>query len=76
MANIIEQAQKSRAAYIVMGSHGHSALYDLLAGSTTTGVLKRSTCPVLIVPPAPKPAAKSAPKPAAPAPVAPPPTPV
>lgn len=52
--NILEQATKRRAAYIVMGSHGHSALYDLLAGSTTTGVLRRSPCPVLVVPPPPK----------------------
>lgn len=48
---ITEQAAKRRAAYVVMGSHGHSALYDLLAGSTTSGVLKRSPCPVLVVPP-------------------------
>lgn len=49
--HILEQAKKSRAAYIVMGTHGRSALYDLLAGSTTTGVVRRSTCPVLVVPP-------------------------
>lgn len=52
---IVEQATKRRAAYVVMGSHGHSALYDLLAGSTTSGVLKRSPCPVLVVPPTKKP---------------------
>jgi nucleotide-binding universal stress UspA family protein len=33
-----------------MGSHGHGAFYDLLVGSTTQGVLKRATCPVVIVP--------------------------
>uniref|UniRef100_UPI0040495246 universal stress protein n=1 Tax=Cephaloticoccus sp. TaxID=1985742 RepID=UPI0040495246 len=54
MTSIIEQARKSRAAYIVIGSHGHSALYDLLAGSTATGVIKRAPCPVLVVPPAGK----------------------
>lgn len=54
VTHIVEQAKKSRAAYIVMGSHGHSALYDLFAGSTTTGVLKRSPCPVLVVPSAAK----------------------
>lgn len=54
VTHILEQAKKSRAAYIVMGSHGHSALYDLLAGSTTTGVLKRAGCPILVVPPATK----------------------
>ncbi|MCF7761912.1 MAG: universal stress protein [Cephaloticoccus sp.] len=55
---ILEQAGKSRATYIVMGSHGHSALYDLLAGSTATGVVKQSPCPVVIVPPAKKKSAK------------------
>ena len=50
VTSIIEQARKSRAAYIVIGSHGHSALYDLLAGSTATGVIKRAPCPVLVVP--------------------------
>lgn len=47
---ILGQAKKSRANYIVMGSHGHTAFYDLLAGSTTSGVLKRATCPVVVVP--------------------------
>ena len=47
---IIEQAEKYGADYIVMGSHGHTAFYDLLVGSTTHGVLKRAKCPVVIVP--------------------------
>jgi nucleotide-binding universal stress UspA family protein len=34
-----------------MGSHGHTAFYDLLVGSTTHGVLMRANCPVVIVPP-------------------------
>lgn len=48
--NILEQAKKLAAAYIVVGTHGHTAFYDLLVGSTTSGVLKRTTCPVLVVP--------------------------
>lgn len=48
---IIEQAKKLPADYIIVGSHGHKALYDLLVGSTAGGVLKRSACPVIIVPP-------------------------
>lgn len=48
--HIVEQAKKFAADYIVMGSHGHTALYDLLVGSTTHGVLLRAACPVLIVP--------------------------
>lgn len=49
--HIIEQAKKFVADYIVMGSHGHTALYDLLVGSTTHGVLLRTSCPVVIIPP-------------------------
>jgi len=49
---ILDQARKSRADYIVMGSHGHGVLYDLFVGSTAHGVLSRATCPVLLVPPA------------------------
>jgi nucleotide-binding universal stress UspA family protein len=48
--HIIEQAEKNGADYIVMGSHGHTALYDLLVGSTTHGVLMRAKCPVIVVP--------------------------
>lgn len=50
VAAIVEQAIESKADYIVMGSHGHTAFYDLLVGSTTHGVLNRATCPVVIVP--------------------------
>ena len=48
--HIVEQAVKLKADYIIMGSHGHTALYDLLVGSTTHGVLMRAKCPVVIVP--------------------------
>jgi nucleotide-binding universal stress UspA family protein len=47
---ILECAQKMKADAIVMGRHGHGAMYNLLVGSVTEGVLKRSTCPVLLVP--------------------------
>ena len=48
--HILGEAERTGADYIVMGSHGHTALYDLLVGSTTHGVLKRARCPVVIVP--------------------------
>ena len=54
VAHIIEQADACDADYVVMGSHGHTAFYDLLVGSTTHGVLKRAQCPVVIVPAAKK----------------------
>ncbi|HXQ81340.1 MAG TPA: universal stress protein [Opitutaceae bacterium] len=47
---IVREALGNRADFIVVGSHGHTALYDLLVGSTTHGVLKKAACPVLIVP--------------------------
>jgi len=48
---ILDAAKLTDAAYIVMGSHGHNAFYDLLVGTTTHGVLRKATCPVVIVPP-------------------------
>jgi universal stress protein A len=50
LPHILEQAKITGASYIVLGTHGHTAFYDLLVGSTTGGVLKRATCPVLVVP--------------------------
>jgi universal stress protein A len=62
-AQILDQARRLRADYIVLGSQGHNAIYDLLVGSTAHTVLQNAPCPVVIVPPAPrkktkKPAAK------------------
>jgi len=48
--DIIEQAATRNADYIVLGSHGHGALYHLFSGSVVTGVLKRSPCPVIVIP--------------------------
>ena len=47
---ILRESETQQADLIVMGSHGHEALYHLLAGSVTSGVLKSANCPVLIVP--------------------------
>ncbi len=47
---IVDYAKEQAADYIIMGSHGHSAIYDLLVGSTTHGVLQDACCPVIIVP--------------------------
>ncbi len=51
---ILDQANERDAAMIVMGSHGHGALYELLVGSITQGVLKGAKCPVVVVPSAGK----------------------
>lgn len=47
---IAEEAVRRSAIYVVIGSHGHAAFYDLLVGSTTAAVLRRVACPVVIVP--------------------------
>ncbi|MGH8047559.1 MAG: universal stress protein [Chthoniobacterales bacterium] len=47
---IVEQAVEQKADFIVLGSHGHGALYHLFAGSVVTGVLKRAKTPVIVVP--------------------------
>ncbi len=47
---IMEEADRLNVDMIVLGSHGHGAMYQLLVGSVSEGVLHRATCPVLIVP--------------------------
>lgn len=47
---IIDQAKLQGADYIVLGSHGHGAIFHLFSGSVVTGVLKHSPCPVVVVP--------------------------
>ncbi len=47
---LLSQAEGLGADYLVLGSHGHSALYDLIAGSIAQAVLKEATIPVLVVP--------------------------
>lgn len=47
---ILERAAKLPADLIVIGSHGHGALYRALLGSISEGVVRKATCPVLIVP--------------------------
>ena len=62
---ITDAAKKLTADYIVMGSHDHIALYDLVVGSTTHGVLKHAQCPVIIIPAHPSQPAKPPASPAA-----------
>ncbi len=47
---ILEEANRLGVGMIVMGSHGRSAIARLVLGSVSEGVLRRATCPVLIVP--------------------------
>ena len=47
---IINESKKIGADYIMLGSHGHGALFHLIVGSVSEGVVRRATCPVIIVP--------------------------
>lgn len=47
---ILEEAIRLQADLVIMGSHGRSALMHLLMGSVCEGVIKDSTCPVVVVP--------------------------
>jgi nucleotide-binding universal stress UspA family protein len=47
---ILDQAARHEADYIVVGSHGHGALYHLFSGSVVNGILKRAGCPVVVIP--------------------------
>ena len=46
---IVAFAEAEHPQMIVMGTHGHSALGNVLLGSVTTGVLARTKIPVLLV---------------------------
>ena len=47
---ILKQAEKLEAEVIVVGSHGRGKLFDLVVGSVSAGVIRKSKVPVLVVP--------------------------
>ncbi|WP_010584985.1 universal stress protein [Schlesneria paludicola] len=47
---ILSQAKEHSVDMIVMGSHGHGALYQLVFGSVAKSVMHETTIPILIVP--------------------------
>lgn len=47
---ILAQADALKADLIVVGSHGRSGFERLLLGSVTEKVLRKATCPVMVVP--------------------------
>lgn len=46
---IVEEAKDWQADLIVMGTHGHTALVQLVLGSVAEGVIRRAPVPVLLV---------------------------
>jgi nucleotide-binding universal stress UspA family protein len=48
---VLGEAEALEAGLIVVGSHGHGAAYDLLVGSVSAGIIRKSDVPVVVVPP-------------------------
>jgi nucleotide-binding universal stress UspA family protein len=53
---ILDVAEQEKADVIVMGVHAGGGLRRAIFGSTTSQVVRRADCPVLVVPGGPKPA--------------------
>ncbi len=50
-SSVEQLAEASRhAGLLVVGSHGYSRLRELLVGSTAAGCIRRSSCPVVVLP--------------------------
>ncbi len=47
---IVERSVSFNADLIVLGAHSHGFLYRAFIGSISTGVLKLSKCPVMVIP--------------------------
>ena len=47
---IVATAEKEHCDLVVMGTHGHSTLGNVVLGSVATGVLARCKKPVLLIP--------------------------
>jgi nucleotide-binding universal stress UspA family protein len=47
---ILKEAQRLEADLIVMATHGHGAMFDLLVGSISQAVLRQGKVPVVMVP--------------------------
>ena len=46
----LKEADKLQSNVIVVGSHGHGAVYDILVGSYSAEIIRNSKVPVLVIP--------------------------
>lgn len=47
---ILNEARTLGVDMILIGSHGHGKLYQMLVGSVSEAVIRGATCPVLVIP--------------------------
>lgn len=45
-------AEADSAALLIVGSHGHRRIHELVFGSTSSYCARHATCPVVVIPPA------------------------
>ena len=50
VSTVLAQIKKLDAGLVVVGTHGHGATYDLIVGSVSSGIIRKSSVPVLVVP--------------------------
>jgi nucleotide-binding universal stress UspA family protein len=50
IATTLREADRLEVGLIVVGTHGRGAVYDVLIGSYSAGVIRKSKLPVLVVP--------------------------
>ncbi len=48
-STILSYEEEHNVDYIIIGSHGHGALYHLVLGSVSEKVVDKARCPVLVV---------------------------
>ncbi len=46
----LKETARLEAGLVVVGTHGHSAVYDVLIGSYSAGIIRKLKLPILIVP--------------------------
>jgi len=47
---VLMHAEKVKADLIVLGTHGHGAIYKLLVGSVSEEILQKSLSPIMLIP--------------------------
>ena len=50
VATTLKEADRLETGLIVLGTHGHGAVYDALIGSYSAGIIRKSKLPTLVVP--------------------------
>ena len=47
---ILQKSKQLEADIIIVGTHGHGGVHHMIFGSVSEGVLRNTSCPVLVIP--------------------------